>query len=51
MPVCGVENKKDVTAPLDAPCFFNDADTGITEHEHNGSGTPNIDALIIEKSP
>ena len=51
IPVCGVDNKKDVIDPLDAPCFFNDAETGITEHEHKGSGTPNIPALNIGKKP
>ena len=51
MPVWGVENKKEVTAPLEAPCFLSEADTGITEHEHNGRGTPKIDALNIDKIP
>ena len=50
IPVCGVDNKKDVIEPLDAPCFFNDAETGITEHEHKGSGTPNIHTINLNDS-
>ena len=51
IPVWGVESKNEVTAPFEAPCFFNEAETGITEHEQSGSGTPNRAALIIENNP
>ena len=50
-PVCGVDNKNDHTEALYAPCFFNDADTGITEHEHNGKGIPRIADLKTDRSP
>ena len=44
-PVCGVEIRKAVVAARPAPCRRSDAATGITPHEHNGSGTPSADAL------
>jgi len=44
-PVWGVDSRKEIVAPLLAPCFRNDIETGITPHEHNGSGTPNADAF------
>ena len=51
IPVCGVENKKDVTAPFEAPFFSKDAATGITEQEQSGKGTPKIEALTIDRIP
>ena len=50
-PVWGVDNKNDEIEAFDAPCFFNDADTGITEHEHSGRGIPKIAALKTEDIP
>ena len=45
------DNKNDEIEAFDAPCFFNDADTGITEHEHRGRGIPKIAALKTEDIP
>ena len=44
-PVCGVESRKAVVAPLLAPWRRRDAATGITPHEHSGKGTPKRLAL------
>ncbi len=46
-PVCGVDIKKEVVADLLAPFWYNDIATGITPHEHRGSGIPINEALII----
>ena len=35
-PVCGVESRNEVVAARLAPWRRNDADTGITPHEHSG---------------
>ena len=48
-PVCGVEIKNDVEDALLAPCLRKNAVTGITPHEHNGRGTPSIDAIKTEE--
>ena len=50
-PVCGVETKNEVVALLFAPFLYREVATGITPHEHSGSGIPNIDALIIGNNP
>ena len=50
-PVCGVDSRNETVAPLLAPCFRSDIDTGITPHEHNGSGMPNSDALSSGQIP
>jgi len=47
MPVCGVEIKKEVVAALLAPFLYNDMATGMTPHEHKGSGIPINVALKI----
>ena len=46
-----VEIKNDKVAPLEAPLLYIDAAIGITPHEHNGIGTPNIDALKEDIKP
>ena len=51
IPVCGVATKKDIIEPLLAPCLFNDAETGMTPHEHKGIGTPKSDAFETEEKP
>ncbi len=50
-PVWGVETRNAVVAPLPAPCVRSEAATGITLHEHNGSGTPNADAFNTGRKP
>ena len=50
-PVCGVEIRNAVVAPLLAPWRRKEAATGITPHEHNGSGTPKAEALMIGQGP
>ena len=50
-PVCGVEGRNASDAALLAPCLRNDVVTGITLHEHSGSGTPNSDALNTGHNP
>ena len=51
IPVCGVDSRKDTVAPLLAPCLCSDIETGITPHEHKGSGTPKSEALISGQIP
>ena len=54
IPVWGVEVKKEIVAPLDAPLFNNDIPVGRTPHEQRGKGTPNIEAkklALKELSP
>ena len=48
MPVCGVEIKKEVTAPLEAPLFFSSIAVGTTPQEQSGRGTPTAAALMTE---
>ena len=50
-PVCGVESKNDVVAPLVAPCLRRDAATGITPQEQRGRGMPKTVALITGQIP
>ena len=50
-PVCGVEIANAALDPLLAPCFRSPAATGITAHEHNGSGIPSSDAFKIGTIP
>ncbi len=47
-PVCGVDVRNEVTAPFEAPFFFKYIAVGTTPHEHKGSGTPMIEALITD---
>ncbi len=49
-PVCGVDTKKEITAPLLAPSFFNSTAVGTTPQEHSGKGTPTIDAFTTEEN-
>jgi len=51
IPVWGVESRNATVAALLAPLKYNDMATGITLHEHRGSGTPNADALTIGQMP
>ena len=51
IPVCGVATKKDIIEPLLAPCLFNDAETGMTPHEHKGNGIPYKTAFRFDKKP
>src|SRR4051794_8282556 len=50
-PVCGVLIKKAIEAPLVAPCRLRLRPTGITEHEHKGSGTPMAAAFSTLQRP
>ena len=51
-PDSGVEIRKEVTAPLLAPCFRSDTAAGSTPQDHKGTGTPRRDALNTdEKRP
>jgi len=50
-PVCGVEIRNAVAAPLPAPWLFKETVTGITLQEHKGRGTPKTAALMIGHIP
>ena len=50
-PVCGVDSKNDVVAARLAPWRRNEAETGITPHEHNGRGTPQSAAFSTGTNP
>ena len=50
-PVSGVLIRKLAVAPRPAPCLRNELATGITLHEHNGSGMPTTAALSTPPSP
>ena len=47
-PDSGVEMRKEVTAPLLAPCFFREIAVGRTPQEQRGRGMPTRAALITE---
>ena len=47
-PDSGVDIKKEVEAPLFAPCFLSDAAAGNTPHDHKGMGIPIRAALKTE---
>jgi hypothetical protein len=44
-PVCGVEIKNELVAPLDAPFLKNEIPVGITPHEQSGIGIPSNEAF------
>ena len=46
-PVCGVLITNAAVGPLPAPCLRSDAPSGITPHEHTGSGMPSATAFKI----
>src|SRR4030042_4966726 len=48
-PVWGVDSRKEIVAPLLAPCLCNDMETGITPHEHSGNGMPK--RLALSRGP
>lgn len=50
-PVWGVDRRKEMVAPLLAPCFRSDMETGMTPQEHRGSGMPKREALSRGVSP
>lgn len=50
IPVCGVDMRKAVVAPFDAPSRRSDIAVGITPHEHSGSGMLKIMAFITERT-
>ena len=50
-PVCGVDRRNEIVAPLLAPCFRNDIETGITPQEQSGSGMPKREAFRRGASP
>jgi hypothetical protein len=47
-PDSGVDMRNAVIAPLLAPCFRNDTAAGKTPQDHNGIGTPRMEALSTE---
>ena len=50
-PVCGVEVKKEVTAPRVAPFLPSSIAVGTTPQEQSGSGTPIKEDFITEPIP
>ena len=50
-PVWGVERRNEIVAPLLAPCFLSDIETGITPQEQSGRGMPKSEAFSRGGSP
>ena len=48
IPVCGVDVRKAITEPFEAPWRSNDIPVGITPHEQSGIGTPKKDPKIVD---
>ncbi len=49
-PDSGVEIRKDVVAPLLAPCLRSDTAAGKTPQDHNGMGMPSMEAFRTDRN-